>query len=339
LPADLAARLADGLAGVAEATRKHSGTVIGRLAAATPALAGGSADLAESDLTRIEGAGDVGPAAGEGADPFAGRNLHFGIREHAMAAITNGIALDGTFLPYAGTFLIFSDYMRPSLRLAALMRARSTFVFTHDTIFLGEDGPTHQPIEHLDALRAIPGFTVFRPADGVETALAWAFAAQRARGPVAIVLTRQKLAAIARPAGFRLEDVWRGGHAVRECAAPDVVLVATGSEVVLACAAADLLAAQDRAVRVVSLPCLELFLEQPEAWRRELVPGHRVPVVAVEAARGGSLFPVVGSRGLVYGLGRFGASAPFGALAEEFGFTPDALAAAVRGHLEKAAAS
>jgi transketolase len=337
-PADLAARLAAGLESVSDATRKHSGAVIQKLGAIAPFLVGGSADLAESNNTRIEDGGDVGPAAGEGADWYAGRNLHFGIREHAAAAITNGIALDGTFLPFAGTFLIFSDYMRPSLRLAALMAARSVFVFTHDSIFLGEDGPTHEPIEHLDALRAIPGFTLFRPADGIETAAAWAWIAARADGPCALALTRQKLPALARPAGFRLEDVWHGAHAVRETRGePDVVLLASGSEVSLCCDAADKLAAHGRAARVVSLTSLELFRAQPDAWRRELVPSGRVPVVAVEAARGMSLQALVGDRGFVYGIDRFGASAPYEKLAEEYGFTPDALAAAVGRHLEKVA--
>jgi transketolase len=336
-PADLTARLAEGMDG-AEATRKHSGAAIQRLAAVAPWVVGGSADLAESNLTRIEGAGDVGPAAGDGADLYAGRNLHFGIREHAMAALTNGIALDGTFLPYAGTFLIFSDYMRPSLRLAALMGARSVFVFTHDSIFVGEDGPTHQPIEQLDALRAIPNFTLFRPADGGETAAAWAWIAQRAQGPCALALTRQKLPALPRPAGFRPEDTWRGAWVVRGTpGAPEVVLVASGSEVSLCCAAAEKLAARGTAARVVSLPCLELFRAQPEAWRREILPADRVPVVAVEAARGLTLQGLVGARGFVYGIDRFGASAPYEKLAEEFGFTPDQLAAAVGRHLEKLA--
>jgi len=335
-PSDLVGCLAEGLAGKADATRKHSGKVIQKLAALAPFLVGGSADLAESNNTRIADGGDVGPAAGEGADRFAGRNLHYGVREHAMAAITNGMALDGTFLPFAGTFLIFSDYMRPSLRLAALMGARSIFVFTHDSIFLGEDGPTHQPIEQLDALRAIPGFTVFRPADGVETAAAWAWLAARAEGPGALALTRQTVPALERPASFRLEDVWRGAYTVRASeGAPDVVLAASGSEVALACEAAQKLASRGLAARVVSLPCLELLERQPEAYRRELLPAERVPVVAVEAARGLSLRGLVGPRGFVYGIDRFGASAPAGRLAEEYGFTPDRLAAAVRAHLEK----
>jgi transketolase len=250
-----------------------------------------------------------------------------------MAAITNGIALDGTFLPYAGTFMVFSDYMRPSLRLAALMRVRSAFVFTHDSIFVGEDGPTHQPIEQLDALRAIPGLTVIRPADAIEAALAWAWIVSEARGPVALSLTRQTVPALKREAPFSAELVARGAYTLREPAGePDVVLVGSGSEVSLACEAAALLSSDGIASRVVSVPSLERLAAQPAAYRDELLPSH-VPVVAVEAGRGESWRGLVGREGLVYGIDRFGASAPYKKLAEYFGFTPDALAKRVREHL------
>jgi transketolase len=316
------------------ATRKHSSEVIQRAAAALPFLVGGSADLAESNLTSIKGGGDVGPAAGAGADPYAGRNIHYGIREHAMGSISNGIALDGTFLPYAGTFLVFSDYMRPPIRLAALMGVRVVYVFTHDSIFLGEDGPTHQPIEHLDGLRAIPNLTVFRPADGVETAMAWAWALERAEAPVALALSRQELPPLARPAGFDPRDVWKGAYLVREPEArAEAVLVATGSEVSLACAASEKLAAQGLAARVVSMPSMERFAEQDAAYRRALLPHDGTPIVAVEAARGESFWRWTGGRGLVYGIDGFGASAPAGALAEHFGFTPDQLAARILAHV------
>jgi transketolase len=329
-PAGLVERLVAGLDGRADATRKHSGQVLARLAELLPSLVGGSADLAGSNNTTVKGRGFVG----QGADPFAGANVHFGVREHAMGAITNGIALDGTFLPYAGTFLVFSDYMRPSLRLAALMRARAVFVFTHDSIFTGEDGPTHQPIEQLDALRAIPGLTVFRPADALETALAWAWAAEQARGPVALILTRQTVPGFKRQAPFEPRDVWRGAYPVREPEGPpEVVLLATGSEVPLACEAAGHLREEGVAPRVVSCPCLELFLRQPEAYQRGLLPEEGPPVVAVEASRGESLRRLVGARGLVYGVDRFGASAPSEALAEAYGFTPERLAARVLAHL------
>ena len=333
VPAGLADELVRAVEGKKAATRKHSGAVIQIAAQQLPWLIGGSADLAESNNTHVKGGGDVGPAAGAGVDPFAGRNLHFGVREHAMGALSNGIALDGTFVPYAATFLIFSDYLRPALRLAALMQQRVIYVFTHDSIFLGEDGPTHQPIEHLDALRAIPNLTVFRPADGVETAMAWAWALERARGPVVLALTRQDVPALLRPSGFAPADVWRGGYAVVPAERPDVVLLASGSEVALAVDTAAKLAADGITARVLSMPCLELWAEQPEEWRRSLLPGDDTPVVAVEAARGDSYWRWVGPRGLVVGLDRFGASAPFGALAEHFGFTPDQLAERVRKHL------
>jgi transketolase len=332
VPADLAGRLAEGLEDKADATRKHSGTVLGRIAALAPGLLiGGSADLAGSNNTTVGGTGTIG----QGDDPFAGGNVHYGIREHAMAAITNGIALDGTFLPYAGTFLVFSDYMRPALRLAALMRVRSTFVFTHDSIFVGEDGPTHQPIEQLDALRAIPGLTVIRPADAVEAALAWAWVVQQARGPVAFALTRQTVPALKRQVPLGPDALARGAYVLRETAGePDVVLLASGSEVALACEAAALLSSDGVAARVVSAPSLELLAAQPAAYREELLPSG-IPLVAVEAGRGESWRGLVGRSGLVYGIDRFGASAPYKKLAEHFGFTPDALAKRVREHLSR----
>ncbi len=330
LPDDFIPQLVRGFEGQADATRKHSGAVIQRLVEMAPGRwIGGSADLAGSNNTTIRDGGFIG----EGDDPFAGANIHFGVREHAMGAITNGIALDGTLLPFAGTFMVFSDYLRPALRLAALMQIPSTFVFTHDSIFVGEDGPTHQPVEQLDALRAIPGLTVFRPADGVEAAMAWAFAAQRERGPVAIVLSRQKVAALKREADFRPGDVWKGGYLLREPVGPPAVaLLATGSELPLACDAAVLLAEQSIAARVVSLPCLSLLLAQDAAYIEELLP-RDLPAVAVEAGLGESLRVLVGRDGLIYGQKSFGASAPWTTLAEHFGFTPEKLAQAVRDKL------
>ncbi len=333
LPGDLAARLAEGLEDKADATRKHSGAVLQRIAELAPWVVGGSADLTPSNNTAISGSAPVGPAAGADADPFAGRYLHFGIREHAMGGVTNGIALDGTFRPYTGTFLVFSDYMRPSVRLAALMGVPSIYVFTHDSIFLGEDGPTHQPIEHLDALRAIPNLTLLRPADGVETAAAWSWALQQTAGPVAFALTRQGVPALTRDASFDLEHVARGAYVVSDPEGPpDVVLLGTGSEVALAAEAAAKLHSGGVSARVVSAPSLELFAAQDASWRESVLP-RDVPVVAVEAARGTSLWPWVGARGLVYGIEGFGASAPHKRLAEHFGFTPDAVAARVVAHL------
>ncbi len=339
LPADLGALLSDGLDGVDNPTRKHSAAVLQKLSERVPSLVGGSADLAGSAAPPIiKGRGFVGPGSEDGEDPFAGQNIYFGVREHAMAAIANGIALDGTLIPYCGTFLIFSDYMRPSIRLAALMKVPTIFVFTHDSIFVGEDGPTHQPIEQLDSLRAIPGLRVFRPADGIETAMAWAWIARHTTGPATLALSRQKLKALERGAAFTPEDVLRGGYAVREPGgAPGVVLVATGSEVRLACDAAEKLEAEGLPARVVSLPCLSLFLEQPEDYRRGLVPEDGTPVVAIEAGLGETLRRLVGTGGLVYGIETFGASAPFADLARHFGFTPDQVSARVLEHVGQAA--
>ncbi|HKA15283.1 MAG TPA: transketolase [Myxococcota bacterium] len=333
VPDDLEALLAEGREGVADATRNHSAVMLERMAEAMPYLIGGSADLAGSNAPPfLKGRGTIGDTSG-GADFYAGVNIHFGIREHAMAAITNGMALDGVFRSYCGTFLIFSDYLRPSLRLAALMGVPSLFVFTHDSIYLGEDGPTHQPIEHLDALRAIPNVHVFRPADGLETAGAYAWIARHTTGPSLLALSRQKLPALRRAHAFSPSDVARGAYAVRDPANPVVVLVASGSEVSLACDAAEKLHAENVAARVVSLPCLDLFYEQPMEWRNELVPTDRLPVIAIEAARGQSLRGLAGTRGFVYGLDRFGASAPYTDLAEYFGFTPDRVCSRVLSHL------
>lgn len=335
VPLDLVAKLSEGR-DVEDATRTHGKVALERLAECMPHLIGGSADLAGSHAPPIlKGRGTIGSRE-DGADPFDGVNVHFGVREHAMGAITNGIALDGTLRPYCGTFLIFSDYMRPAIRLSALMKIPSIFVFTHDSIYLGEDGPTHQPIEHLDALRAMPGIPVWRPADGIETSLAWAWIARQTAGPALLALTRQKVKPLRRPAGFALEDVWRGAYAVREGGTdPQVVLVATGSEVGLACDAAEKLAGEKIQARVVSLPCLELFLEQPLEYQRALIPVEGPPVIAIEAGRGESLRRLVGTRGQVYGIDRFGASAPYADLAEYFGFTPDRLCASVREHLQQ----
>ncbi len=335
LPEDLETLLAAGLESKNEPTRKHGAVVLERLAEVAPYFVGGSADLAGSAAPPIlKSRGHVGAAAGEGVDPFAGSNVHFGVREHAMAAITNGIALDGTFRAYCGTFLIFSDYMRPSLRLAALMKLASVFVFTHDSIFLGEDGPTHQPIEQLDSLRLIPGVRLFRPADGIETALAWAWIARHHTGPGILALSRQNLRPLVRRPSFRPEDVARGAYAVQDPgAATRVVIVATGSEVALACDAAEKLGGEGIPARVVSMPCVELFLEQTLAYQRSLVPIDGTPVVAVEAGRAEALRRFVGPRGFVHGIDRFGASAPLADLAQFFGFTPDQLASRVLEHL------
>jgi len=335
MPGDLAEQLTAGLADAADATRNHSGEVLQRLSSLVPYMVGGSADLAGSAAPSLmKMVGSVGPGAGEGADPFAGRNIFFGIREHGMAAITNGINLDGTFIGYSGTFLIFSDYMRPAIRLAALMKTPSIFVFTHDSIFLGEDGPTHQPIEQLDSLRAIPSLHVFRPADGVETALSYAWILGKANGPSLLSLSRQKLPPSPYSSALTADEFAKGAFAVKSCdGAPDVVLMASGSEVALCCETASALEADGVAVRVVSAPCLELFASQPDDYREVLLPSG-TPVVAVEAGVGESYRRFVGDRGIVYGIDRFGASAPLGDLADFFGFTTEKLKARVMGLLK-----
>jgi len=339
LPSDLVSILCEGLEGVDNPTRKHGAVALDRLARCAPHFVGGSADLAGSAPPPIlKDLGVVGSTSTEAGDSFAGVNIHFGIREHAMGAITNGIALDATLRPYCGTFLIFSDYMRPAIRLAALMRLPSIFVFTHDSIFLGEDGPTHQPIEQLDSLRAIPGLRVFRPADGIETALAWAWIAEHRDGPALLALSRQTVKALVRPASFEPAALGRGAYVVEDPeGSADVVLVATGSEVSLAVEAAAQLRGDGIAPRIVSLPCLELFLEQSEEFRNSVIPDDGTPVVAVEAARGESLWRVLGANGLIYGIDRFGASAPAADLAREYGFTAEQLAERVRAHVHSVA--
>ena len=314
VPERLVERLLADLPG-ADATRKLSQAVIQRVATLVPSLVGGSADLAESNLTEIKGGGDVAPGS------FGGRNVHYGIREHAMGAIANGLAYDGLFIPFSATFLQFSDYMRPPVRLAALSRLQSIYVWTHDSIFLGEDGPTHQPIEHLTALRAIPNLHVVRPADPAETALGWAHALQRREGPTALVLTRQKLAPVRRAGALDPEAIQRGGYVVESPAAATFTVIATGSEVPLAQAALEALARQGRIGRLVSVPCLQCFLAQADAWREAVLPPE-LPVAAIEAARGLEWWQLTGRDGLVIGIDRFGQSAPDRALAEAYGFTP-----------------
>ncbi len=314
VPERMFERLLEG-ADAPDATRKLSAAAIQRVAPLVPSLVGGSADLAESNLTDIKGGG------GFSADAPGGRNVHYGIREHGMGAIENGLAYDGLFIPFTGTFLQFADYMRPAVRLAALAKLQTIYVWTHDSIFLGEDGPTHQPVEHLSALRAIPNLHVFRPSDPIEVAAAWAHALRRREGPTALVLTRQKLAPVRRAAGVTPDAALRGGYVVDAPEKARFTLIATGSEVPLAQAALDLLAKKGIAGRLVSMPCLEEFDAQPAEWREQVVP-RALPVVAVEAARGIEWWRFAGRDGLVLGIDRFGASAPEKALAEEYGFTP-----------------
>jgi transketolase len=306
------------------ATRSASGKVINSLGDLLPELWGGSADLAGSNNTTISGAGSFLP------ETPGGRNIHFGIREHAMGAALNGIALHGLTRPYGGTFLVFSDYMRPAVRLAAMMRLPVTYVWTHDSIGLGEDGPTHQPVEHLAALRAIPGLAVARPADAGETADLWAALLLRDDGPTALCLTRQNVPVLQRPAAAA-DGVARGGYVLADTdGRPDVLLLATGSEVQIALDARDLLAADGIAARVVSLPCLEWFAEQDAAYRESVLPAGVTARVSVEAGIAMPWAPLVGSAGRSVSLEHFGASAPYERLYEEFGITAAAVAAAAR---------
>ncbi|MCS7039954.1 MAG: transketolase [Caldilineales bacterium] len=320
LPPDLEAALPTFGPEVKQATRVTSGVVLNALAPRVPELIGGSADLTPSNKTDLKGVKDV--QAGQ----FDGRYLRFGVREHGMGAILNGMALHGGLIPYGGTFLVFSDYMRPSIRLAAMMGVRVIYVFTHDSIGLGEDGPTHQPIEQLPGLRAMPNLHVIRPADGNETAQAWLVALERRHGPTALVLTRQNVPTVTTPAQAR--GLRRGGYVLADppAAAPAVVLIGTGSEVAIALEAQHLLAAEGIPARVVSLPCWELFEAQPEAYRREVLPPD-LPAVAIEAA---SPFGWERYADRVIGIERFGASAPYQVIYEKFGLTAAAVVAAAK---------
>ncbi|MEW2011628.1 MULTISPECIES: transketolase [Microbacterium] len=318
-------------------TRAASGLVINALAAELPELWGGSADLAESNLTTIKDAKSFIPAEWSthewSGDPY-GRVLHFGIREHAMGAIVNGIKLHGPTRPFGGTFLIFSDYMRPAVRLAALMDIPSVFVWTHDSVALGEDGPTHQPIEQLATLRLIPNFTVVRPADANETAAAWLEILRRQGGPTGIALTRQNIAVFPRGEnGFATtEGVAKGAYTLLEApeGEPDVILIATGSEVQLAVAARETLAAEGIGARVVSAPSLEWFAEQDAAYRESVLPASVKARVSVEAGATGLWRGIVGDSGRTVGIDHFGASADYKTLFEKFGVTADAVVEAAR---------
>ncbi|MDD2852423.1 MAG: transketolase [Desulfuromonadaceae bacterium] len=328
LPTNLTEELLAAVAGKDGATRSLSGTVLQKVAALIPSVVGGSADLSPSNNSDIKGSPSVQAVS------FAGRNLHFGIREHAMGAIVNGMALYGCFIPYGATFLVFADYCRPAVRLSALMKLQSIYIFTHDSFFVGEDGPTHQPIEHVASLRLIPGLQVIRPADGVETAMAWQAALQYS-GPTALILTRQKLPVVARPSAFVPTDALRGGYIVSSPEGTvDVVVLASGSEVHVAAEAAVALGSQGIKVRIVSVPCLETFLAQPVEYRNELLPAG-VPRVAFEAGRGAPWGRVIGCEGLFIGIDHFGASAPDKVLAEKFGFTAPQVADRIKVFLKK----
>jgi transketolase len=309
------------------ATRAAGGQIMAAIAPALPELAGGSADLHPSTKTYLR----AYPAVSKGE--YGGRNFHFGIREHAMAAIINGMALHGSYRAYGSTFLVFADYMRPSIRLAALMKLPVIYVFTHDSIFVGEDGPTHQPVEHAASLRIVPGLTVLRPADARETAAAWKAVVEHTAGPVALLLTRQKLPVLAQTDA---DGVGRGGYVIADAEDSDVLLIASGSEVEVALGAQGLLAAEGIAARVVSMPSWELFDAQPQAYQDEVLPPDLTARVAVEAGVPFGWERYVGRQGEIIALDRFGASAPYKVLAEELGFTAQGVAERTRAYLEQA---
>jgi len=323
-------------------TRAASGKVLNALGPVIPELWGGSADLAESNNTTIEGAKSFVPAGGStkewSADPY-GRVLHFGIREHAMAAILNGIVLHGNTRPYGGTFLIFSDYMRPAVRLAALMKAPSIFVWTHDSVALGEDGPTHQPIEQLASLRAIPGLDVVRPGDANEVAAAWKTILERREGPAGIALTRQNIPVFERGEGAAegetlasASNVAKGLYVLQEApgGTPDVILIATGSEVQIALEAREVLKNEGVNARVVSAPCVEWFEEQDADYRESVLPASVTARVTIEAGLAQSWYRYLGTRGRPVSIEHFGASADYKTLFSEFGMTTESAVAAAR---------
>ena len=317
------------------ATRKASGQVLAAIYPELPELWGGSADLAESNNTAVEGEPSFVPANRQtkmwSGGPY-GRTLHFGVREHAMGSIMNGITLHGGTRVYGGTFLVFSDYMRPSVRLAALMKLPVTYVWTHDSIGLGEDGPTHQPIEHLAALRAIPGLDVVRPADANEVAVAWRTILEHTDRPAGLALSRQNLPVFDRSVHASAEGTARGGYVLAEATGgtPEVLLLATGSEVQIALAAREALEADGTPTRVVSLPCLEWFGEQDQAYRDSVLPPAVRARVSIEAAVPMGWREYVGDAGRIVGLDHYGASAAYTVLYEQFGLTKGAVVAAAR---------
>jgi transketolase len=323
--------------GTSIATRKASGEVLNALASTLPELWGGSADLAESNLTSMKGEPSFLPESRQTkvwqGSPY-GRTLHFGIREHAMGAILNGIALHGGTRPYGGTFLVFSDYMRPAVRLAAIMQLPVTYVWTHDSIGLGEDGPTHQPIEHLTALRAIPGLDVVRPGDANETAWAWRTILEHTDRPAGLALSRQNLPTFDRsqPGWGAADGVAKGGYVLVEASAatPQVILIGTGSETQIAVAAAARLEEEGIATRVVSMPCREWFDEQPQSYRDTVLLPQVKARVAVEAGIAMSWLDLTGDAGRVVGIEHFGASADYQDLYREFGMTDDAVVTAAK---------
>ena len=311
------------------ATRSMGGQLMQAAAALYPGLVGGSADLGPSNNTLLKESDSVAK------DAFGGRNLHFGIREHAMGALLNGMAVYGGFKPYGATFFVFSDYMRPPIRLAALMGLPTVFVFTHDSLFVGEDGPTHQPVEHLARVALHSNLRIFRAADRAETAASWAWALRSAKTPTVLCLTRQKVVNLPGNEEAALAGTRRGGYVVKEVENPDLQIIGTGSELELAWKAAEALVQQGKRVRLISVPSLDLFLEQEKAYR-DTVVDPACPLVIIEAGVSQGWHGLTRAPMLFIGMESFGASAPQGELARRFGFTPEAVVDRITGWLEKA---
>lgn len=314
VPADLLPQLLEVAGNSNDATRSHAGRVLQKVAGLVPALVGGSADLNASVKTQLKGSENVSQGH------YAGRNINFGIREHGMGAVLNGLSLSGMFIPFGSTFLIFSDYMRPPMRLAALMKRQVVYVFTHDSIFLGEDGPTHQPVEQLWSMRLVPNLDVVRPADAMECAAAWAYAAGRSDGPTVLSLTRHTVPALTRPEGFDPREIMKGAYVLSDVADPELVLIATGSEVCEAVAVQAILKKHNRRVRVVSMPCIEAFLRLTKSEQEAILPPG-IRRASFELGVTGPWKMLTGLDGIEIGVDKFGASAPFERLQEEYGVT------------------
>jgi len=316
------------VAGESVATRKASLIALNAFAPALPEMAGGSADLTGSNLTKHDGSVPIS------GDDAAGNYIWFGVREFGMTAICNGMRLHGGWLAYSGTFLTFSDYSRNALRMAALMKIQNVLVYTHDSIGLGEDGPTHQPVEHTASLRLMPNMSVWRPCDAVETAVAWRYAIERQDGPTSLILTRQGLPHQARSAG-QIADITRGGYVLKDSGGEaDIIFIATGSELALAMSASDVLAADGVNVRVVSMPSTDVFEAQDEVYRESVLPAAVTARVVIEAGVTASWWRYAGPAGQVIGLDRFGESAPADKLFEYFGFSTDNVVAVAKGVLK-----
>jgi transketolase len=327
IPADLYDQLLKNLPAMPNATRVISNIIEQTVAKLVPGLAGGSADLASSCKTNIKDGGDVT------SKNFNGRNIHFGIREHAMGAIVNGMALYGSWIPFGSTFLVFSDYMRPSIRVAALSNIQSLFIFTHDSIHVGEDGPTHQPVEQIPSLRLIPNLHVIRPADSMETAAAWTMAMTHKTGPTAMMLSRQNLDALNRDSSFDPKDILKGGYILKEGKNSnlDLILISTGSEVGVTVSAAQELEAAGKSVRVVSIPCLEIFKQQDKKYQESVLPKN-INKAVIETAQGDLWYKWIGQDGLAIDMHSFGTSAPGEVVANHFGFSKELIVKKIKSH-------